>query len=93
MTLYIPYKTAKLLNHNPSHRGCFNSVPLQSQNSAKLGAIKAARSQGMVAAYLSCTAAVFALILATILTGLVVGLYSGTYYLNQCLEKGEINIS
>lgn len=62
---------------------------LQSQASARSGAIKVARSQGIAAAYLNVATILFALILAIVVTGLVVGLYGPTYAIQNCIDRGK----
>ena len=56
---------------------------LQSKKNAKDGAIKEARTQGIIAVYLNITAIVGALLLATVAMGLVFGLYGETYKLSR----------
>ena len=62
----------------------------QSSKSAKMGDIKLARRQGMIAAYLNFVAIVLALVVALVVTALVVGIYGKDWSLNKCLKKGII---
>ena len=52
---------------------------LQSKKSALIGAVKVARKQGMIAAYLNVAAIVAALVVACLAMGLVLGLYGPLY--------------
>ena len=65
------------------------SIVFQSRESARKGATKVARSQGMVAAYFNIAAILFALLMAILMTGLVIGLYGETWAFNKCYRRGE----
>ena len=60
---------------------------IQSKKSALIGAVKVARKQGMIAAYLSVAAIVAALVVTCLVMGLVLGLYGPVYAQQQyCLR-------
>ena len=61
----------------------FVCIRLQSRKSAVDGAIKLAKKQGMIAAYLNVIAIVAALVVACLVMGLVLGLYGPVYTQNQ----------
>ena len=46
----------------------------------KMGDIRKARDQGMVAAYLNIIAIIFALVVASVAIGVAIGVYGPTYY-------------
>ena len=46
----------------------------------KMGDIRKARDQGMVAAYLNVSAIIFALVVAAVAVGVAIGVYSPIYY-------------
>lgn len=46
----------------------------------KMGDIRKARDQGMVAAYLNIIAIVFALVVASVAIGVAIGVYGPTFY-------------
>ena len=46
----------------------------------KMGDIRKARDQGMVAAYLNIIAVVFALVVAAVAIGVAIGVYGPIYY-------------
>ena len=46
----------------------------------KMGDIRKARDQGMVAAYLNIIAIIFALVVAAVAVGVAIGVYSPIYY-------------
>ena len=52
---------------------------IQSKKSSLIGAVKVARKQGMVAAYLSVAAIIAALVVACLVMGLVLGLHGPVY--------------
>ena len=54
-------------------------VYIQSRKSAVDGAVKVAKKQGMIAAYLNVIAIVAALVVACLVMGLVLGLYGPVY--------------
>ena len=56
---------------------------IQSGKSAVNGAVKVAKKQGMIAAYLNVIAIVAALVVACLVMGLVLGLYGPVYTRNQ----------
>ena len=58
-------------------------IRLQSRKSAVDGAVKLAKKQGMIAAYLNVIAIVAALVVACLVMGLVLGLYGPVYTRNQ----------
>ena len=52
------------------------------------GAVKVAKKQGMIAAYLNVIAIVAALVVACLVMGLVLGLYGPVYTRNQfCIDN------
>ena len=63
---------------------------LQSWKSANLKAIKQARRQGMISAYLNFTAITVALVVAFLLIGLIVGIQGRSYSLQQCIDRGRL---
>ena len=46
----------------------------------KMGDIRKARDQGMVAAYLNVSAIIFALVVAAVAVGVAIGVYGPIYY-------------
>ena len=63
---------------------------IQSSKSANVNAIKQARTQGMIAAYLNFAAVITALALATVVIGLVVGIEARDYNLRMCINRGRL---
>ena len=63
---------------------------MQSSKSASMDAIKQARTQGMIAAYLNFAAIITALALATVMIGLVVGIEAREYSLRMCINRGRL---
>ena len=65
------------------------TLSMQSKKNARIGAVKVARKQGMIAAYLSVAAIVAALVVACLVMGLVLGLYGPVYAREQyCIRMG-----
>ena len=60
-----------------------NMLSMQSKKNARIGAVKAARKQGMIAAYLNVAAIVAALVAVCLVMGLVLGLYGPVYAREQ----------
>ena len=56
---------------------------IQSKKSSLIGAVKLARKQGMIAAYLSVAAIIAAPVVACLVMGLVLGLYGPVYARQQ----------
>ena len=63
---------------------------IQSSKSANVDAIKQARTQGMIAAYLNFAAVITALALVTVVIGLVVGIEVREYNLRMCINRGRL---
>ena len=59
------------------------TVFTQSKKSAVIGAVKVAKKQGMIAAYLNVAAIIAACVVACLVLGLVLGLYGPVYVQEQ----------
>ena len=66
---------------------------MQSSKSANVDAIRQARTQGMIAAYLNIAAIISALIFAAVVIGLVVGIEGREFSLQMCINRGRFPIN